>query len=106
MTEKQKDILRIKGELKNIYNYTKANGGAPNENSPIYGKYNVVKKIIDALAKTNYLESEILRRRILQAESFEQIAINVYYSRSHLYRYMKKAETLFVEKAIEMNLVK
>lgn len=104
MTETSK---RLKDELKNIYNYTKANGGdAPNENSPIYGKYNVVKKIIDALAKTNYLESEILRRRILKGESFEQIAINVYYSRSHLYRYMKKAETLFVEKAIEMNLVK
>lgn len=98
---------RLKYELKNIFNYSKTNCGiAPKKDSPIYSKYETVKRIIDELEKTNYLESSILRKRILHAKSYETIAYDISYDERQVYRIMKNAESLFVEKAMELQLVK
>lgn len=104
MTETQK---RLKEELKNIYNYSRLNSAIPpKKDSAIYSKYDTVKRIIDELEKTNCLEASVLRQRILHANSFERIAIEMNYAERQVYRLMKNAESLFVEKAIELELVK
>ena len=98
---------RLKRELQNVYNFTKMNGGeAPKTTNVIYGKYNVIKKVIEEVEKSDFLKGNALRRRILNAESYEFMGIELAYSRRQLFRIIKSAEDLFVEKAIELELVK
>lgn len=101
MTEYEK---RIASELKNIYKYANANyGGSPRADSPLYKKYQNIKYVIDELTKTNYLEASVLKKRYLEAKSFETIAIELSYSVKHIHRIKKKAIQLFTEKVIQIN---
>lgn len=99
--------IRLMNELENIYRYSKANDGCPpRKESPIYQKYETIKTIIDALEKTNYVEASVLRHRYLKGKSYESLTMQLSYSRSSIYDFKKKAESLFVQKAIELELVK
>lgn len=98
---------RLEKELDNIYRYSKANAGEPpGSSNVIYGKYNVVKKVIEEVEKADYLSGSVLRRRILNAETYEEISIECAYSLRQIYREYANGKELFIKKAIELDLVK
>lgn len=98
---------RLKQTLKVIYQLSRTNyGTAPSNSSPVYKKYTAVKLIIDQLEQTNFLEAMILRKRILQAKSYETIAIELSYTVGHIKNVWSKAVDLFVAKAVEMKIAK
>lgn len=77
---------KIEKELNNIYRYViNSYGNPPQNNHPLFKKYNQVRGLVNDLIKTNFNAASVIENRYLKGKSWERIQIEMSYSRSRIF---------------------